>query len=426
MHVGKTFFIFIITGCSTISMFIALLKLMFAVTMVTSIETIDINSTSVRENVCCYRHSNPAQKTVKLVGIALMYVIPVVSVICIYTRILYTTSVSISRVQHARVNTCEGQNLGQSLMPNYVHQSMPSVTDELKGAKIWKSITTLLGFFLVVTIPVSSIEIWLCIKEYNTTIGITLLYLKTLMCIFHAGGEGTFHFDKRERTRLFLYKHVLRTQTSTTLTRRNSKENVAVPATLFRPVNHLSTLNEVSTPSSSCKINVCQDQDEAVNFVNNITKSNEYDNEAFIKERSEDEVKTKEPSHCWETTDQLGDLRNSLKTPVRCGSTFMNYRIPSAQFRRLNMSSNTRRLQQRRYLSQDSVSDAADSVFSYSEIPFENPNKVSMASHQCMIPGSRTRTTSIKSPDLKDKLGFQEIKKVQNSVRTLSAISDTM
>lgn len=331
MHVGKRFFIFIITGCSTISMFTALLKLMFAVTMVTSIETIDINSTSVKENVCCYCHRNPAQIT-KLVGIALMYVIPVVLVICIYTRILYTTSVSISRVQHARVSTCEDQNLGQSLMPNYVHQSMPSVTDDLKGAKIWKSILTLIDFFLVVTIPVSSIEIWLCIKEYNTALGTTLLYLKTLMCIFHAGGEGTFYFDKRERTRLFLYKHVIRTPTSTTLTRRNSKENVAVPTTLSRHVNHLSTLNEVSTPSSSCKINVCHNQDEVVNFVNNITKSNEYDNEAFLKQRSEDEVKTKEPSHCWETTDQLRDSRNSPKTPVRCGSTLMNYRIPSAAF----------------------------------------------------------------------------------------------
>jgi hypothetical protein len=72
-------------------------------------------------------------------------------------------------------------------------------------------------------------------------------------------------------------------------------------------------LKEVSTPSSSCKINVCHNQDEVVNFVNNITKSNEYDNEAFIKQRSEDEVKTKEPSHCWETTDQLRDSRNSPK-----------------------------------------------------------------------------------------------------------------
>jgi hypothetical protein len=209
---------------------------------------------------------------------------------------------------------------------------MPSVTDDLKGAKIWKSILTLIDFFLVVTIPVSSIEIWLCIKEYNTALGTTLLYLKTLMCIFHAGGEGTFHFDKRERTRLFLYKHVIITPTSTTLTRRNSKENVAVPTTLSRHVNHLSTLNEVSTPSSSCKINVCHNQDEVVNFVNNITKSNEYNNEAFLKQRSEDEVKTKEPSHCWETTDQLRDSRNSPKTPVRCGSTLMNYRIPSAAF----------------------------------------------------------------------------------------------
>jgi hypothetical protein len=66
-------------------MFTALLKLMFAVSMVTSIETIDVNSTSVKENVCCYCHSNLAQITVKLVCIASMYVIPVVLVICIYT-----------------------------------------------------------------------------------------------------------------------------------------------------------------------------------------------------------------------------------------------------------------------------------------------------------------------------------------------------
>jgi hypothetical protein len=41
-------------------------------------------------------------------------------------------------------------------------------------------------------------------------------------------------------------------------------------------------------------------------------------------------------------------------------------------------------------------------VFSYTEIPFEFRNRISMDTNQCIIPGSRERTTSVRTPDLDD------------------------
>jgi hypothetical protein len=417
-------------------MLTAILKLICAVTMGTPVETTDTNSTQNRERIYCYQYGNPVHNTVKIVGIAVMYVIPVVLVIAVYTRILCSTSESITRVQRIRISENESQN-GQSLTPLSASQSIPTVavidrqslspkfasqstqnvTDELNGAKIWKSITTLVGVFLVVTIPVSTIEIVLCIDPHSMTLRITLLYLKTIMCIFHPVGEGTFHFEQRQRMRLFLDKHVIRAPTTRTLTSRNSFENGVFPTAIFKPVTNLSTLNEVSSPTNSCKINDGKNQDDGVSSVNNIPK--EYHNQAFLdgtnhlqkiltKQRSEDEVKTRKPYYCRETTDQLHGSRNasSPKKSIRsrAGSAFMNYSIPHTPYSTTNVSPNTRRLKHRRLQLHGSESNADDSVFSYTEIPFEFRNRISMDTNQCIIPGSRERTTSVRTPDLDDMI----------------------
>lgn len=444
-------------------MFTAILKLIFVVTMGTPVETTDTNSTQNMERIYCYQYGNPVHNNVKVVGIAIMYVIPVVLVIVMYTRILCSTSESITRVQRFRISENESQNgrvvgrqsltplsasqsippvgvIGrQSLTPNVASQSTQNVTDELNGAKIWRFITTLVGVFLVVTIPVSTIEIFLCIDPHSRTLRIILLYLKTIMCIFHAVGEGIFHFEQRQRTRLFLDKHVIGAPTTTTLTRRNSFENGVVPTAIFRPVANLSTLNEVSSTTNSCKIYGEQKQDDDVSSVNNIPK--EYHNQAFLdgtnhlqkvltKQRSEDEVKTKEPYYCWEATDQLHGSRNanSPKKSIRSriGSAFMNHSIPHTPYSTMNVSPNTRRLKHRKLQSYGSEFDADDSVFSYTEIPFAFPNRINMDTHPCIIPGSRERTTSVRTLDIEDIIESQEIKMVQDSIRALSAISDTM
>ena len=78
-------------------MLTAILKLICAVTMGTPVETTDTNSTQNRERIYCYQYGNPVHNNVKIVGIAVMYVIPVVLVIAVYTRILCSTSESITR-----------------------------------------------------------------------------------------------------------------------------------------------------------------------------------------------------------------------------------------------------------------------------------------------------------------------------------------
>jgi hypothetical protein len=67
--------------------------------------------------------------------------------------------------------------------------------------------------------------------------------------------------------RLFLDKHVIRAPTTRTLTRRNSFENGVVPTAIFKPVTNLSTLNEVSSPTNSCKINDGKNQDTPTSVV---------------------------------------------------------------------------------------------------------------------------------------------------------------
>jgi hypothetical protein len=179
-----------------------------------------------------------------------------------------------------------------------------NVTDELNGAKIWKSITTLVGVFLVVAIPVSTIEIFLCIDPHSMTLRITLLYLKTIMCIFHPVGEGTFHF---------VCKYFLQMVGSV---------QKCLVVVFFRNIVDWANTIVLIFP--------------VIYF------------------------KTRKSYYCWETTDQLHGSRNasSPKKSIRsrAGSAFMNYSIPHTPYSTTNVSPNTRRLKHRRLQSHGSES----------------------------------------------------------------------
>lgn len=252
--VKNMFFNLIILGCVILSVSITLLKLMcYIIPPEVTSQNITWNIEETRAH--CHHVTNTEVDYLHIGIAVVMYVIPAILVAILYLGILNISSVSIGRVQQFRTDEYQRQRVSgfsrHSMTPSATpqRQIFRNVTEhQTRADRLWTSIITHVGCFLGVTIPVFSIEIYLSISEPNMTLTITLLYLKTIMCIFHALGEGIFTTDKRRKTRLFLDKFVRASRQSTTITRQSAyNNNIIAPAPLNIVVGNLPTLKEVST-----------------------------------------------------------------------------------------------------------------------------------------------------------------------------------
>lgn len=263
--VKNMFFNLIILGYVILSVSATLLKLMcYIIPPEVTSQNVTWNSAETRAH--CHQVTNTEVDYLHIVIAVVMYLIPAILVAILYMGILYISSVSIGRVQQFRTNEYQLQRVRDisrpGMAPSVIPQSqiLRNVPDhQTRSDRLWKSIITLVGCFLGVTIPVCSIEIYLSVTEPNMTLNITLLYLKTIMCTFHALGEGIFTIDKRRKTKLFLDKLVRTSrQQSITITRQYAcnTNNIIAPTPLNIIEDNLSILKEVSTQrklSETCK-----------------------------------------------------------------------------------------------------------------------------------------------------------------------------
>lgn len=253
--VGNMFFNLIVLGCVILSVSTTLLKLMcYIIPPEVTSQNVTGNIEETRAH--CHQVTNTEVDYLHIGIVVVMYVIPAILVVILYIGILYISSVSIGRVQQFRTNEYQLQGVSVFSRPNMASSVTPqsqilrNVTEhQTRTARLWTSISTLVGCFLGVTIPVCSIEIYLSVSESNMILNIILLYLKTIMCMFHALGEGIFTIDKRRKIRLFLDKFVRTSRQSTIITTQSAcnNNNIIAPTPLNIVVDNLSTLKEVST-----------------------------------------------------------------------------------------------------------------------------------------------------------------------------------
>ncbi|XP_071150478.1 uncharacterized protein [Mytilus edulis] len=296
--VSNAFFL-MVTVCSfVLALITAATKL---IVRITTMESNSSNKTG-SGNYFCFNVRHDGINYLNIGSTMLMYIIPSIMVTALYTGLVYISSSSITRIQqysdnNDRITIIERHNS----IPNMTatNRILPNVTEARKtGAKICQSVTTLIIFFLVSTVPISCIEICLSITYSTQPLKIFLLYLKTVMCILHAIGEGALHREKRRRVMMFLYKYLSST-TSTSIVRRISRD-VLGQAVIFHTNVQLSTLKEESIESIHVSDNVEQSntvtQDEVFTADITLRKSsalqqNEYGKQLYI------ETNTKREKH---------------------------------------------------------------------------------------------------------------------------------
>jgi hypothetical protein len=149
---------------------------------ITHPKTIKLKNMFPETRAHCHQVTNTEVDYLHIGIVVVMYVIPAILVVILYIGILYISSVSIGRVQQFRTNEYQLQGVSVFSRPNMASSVTPqsqilrNVTEhQTRTARLWTSISTLVGCFLGVTIPVCSIEIYLSVSESNMILNITLL-----------------------------------------------------------------------------------------------------------------------------------------------------------------------------------------------------------------------------------------------------------
>ncbi|XP_063412494.1 uncharacterized protein LOC134695211 [Mytilus trossulus] len=347
--VSNAFFL-MVTLCSfVLALITAATKL---IVRITTMESNPSNKTDGSGNYFCFDVRHDGINYLNIGSTMLMYIIPSIMVTALYTGLVNISSSSITRIQQYRDNNNRITIIERhNSIPNMsaTNRILPNATEARKtGAKNCQSVTTLIMFFLVSTVPISCIEICLSITYSTQPLKIFLLYLKTVMCILHAIGEGALYKEKRRRVMMFLYKYLSST-TSTSIVRRMSRD-VLGQAVIFHTNVQLSTLKEESIETIHVPDNVEQSntvtQDEVFTADITLRKSsalqqNEYDKQLYIetnKKREKNErvtnriqVKSTETfKNCGNTTSETEEnLKNNdgkspqemfenTKTPTKC------------------------------------------------------------------------------------------------------------
>lgn len=290
--VSNAFFL-MVTACSfVLAMITAATKL---IVRITTMESNSSNKTG-SGNYFCFDVRHDGINYLNIGSTMLMYIIPSIMATALYTGLVNISSSSITRIQQYRDNNNRITIMERhNSIPNIssTNRILPNATEARKtGAKICQSVTTLIIFFLVSTIPISCIEICLSITYSTQPLKIFLLYLKTVMCILHAIGEGALHKEKRRRVMMFLYKYLSST-TSTSIVRRKSRDMLG-QAVIFHTNVQLSTLKEESIEIESIHVSDNVEQSDTVTqdevFTADITlrkssalQQNEYGKQLYIE-----------------------------------------------------------------------------------------------------------------------------------------------
>lgn len=252
--VNRAFFLNVSVSCALLSLIVVITKLFVR------IATTDFRNSS-KTGEYCFDVRFYGMNYLNLASTMLMYVVPSALITGLYTGLVRISSSSITRIQQFRQAACAPNHrhtaprisiFGRpSIMPAFSvqNQIFSSVAEhQTRGARIRQSVITLVAFFLISTLPVSTLEIYKSLVYCNHPIRIALLYLKTMMCILHAIGEGAFHKEKRRRIMMFLNKY-LSTSTSTSVIKRMS--NDVRRTVIFHTNAQLSTLKEESIENQS-------------------------------------------------------------------------------------------------------------------------------------------------------------------------------
>ncbi|CAC5390553.1 unnamed protein product [Mytilus coruscus] len=218
------------------------------------------NETETVDLLYCFDIRHYGMDYVNIGSSVLMYVLPSIIVTTLYAKIFRISSASITRIQQYSAQNLQSQNspvpprsrnTSIFFIPNRVTPVERGVTvatnvteNRSRGAKIWKSVITLIGFFLIATLPASTMRIYRSCNITNISFNISLLYLNSFMCIFHAAGEGIFHTDKRRRVLVFMDRYLRTSTTNAVLRTPKMSQEVRKKSSRCQENYYLSTLNE--------------------------------------------------------------------------------------------------------------------------------------------------------------------------------------
>lgn len=230
---------------------------------ITTTEMIKLNETETVDLLYCFDIRHYGIDYINIGSSMFMYVLPSIIVTTLYAKIFRISSASITRIQQYSAQNLQSQNspvpprsrnASIFFIPNRVTPMDRGVTiannvteNRTRGAKIWKSVITLIGFFLIAIIPACTMTIYRSFNITNRIFNISLLYLNSLMCIFHAAGEGILQTDKRRRVLVFMDRYIRTSTTNAVLrTPKMSREvrKKSARCQHGQENDNLSTLNE--------------------------------------------------------------------------------------------------------------------------------------------------------------------------------------